>query len=335
MRRSLAWMARALLCAGLSSCAPGYRLEAASGGTAERATASGFSLTASVDAWPGSSRQLVGEVLPVWIQIKNLSSTPVRVRYGDFGAVDEHGFWFGIVDPKTGRIIELPPASPTPPAAPAEHASLGASRRDAFALPVMVFDVESAWSDVHSPGLEKTNEDALACERTGVCAQVTLLPVWHDDTTSAEFEMVGHHPGIGARGFGGPPRSSYSGYYGGFGGYYGYGYPYYGYPGYGYPGYYGYYGWGWPYYSSGTYWPYAYYGYGRSPRGERLPTTAMMQHVALAEGELKPGASTAGFVYLPSAARRATQLDVTWAVHSTQGQPVTQVSARFVSVVDE
>lgn len=332
------------LCVAAPACAPGYRLEAASGGTAERASAAGFSLTASVNAWPGSSRQLVGEVLPIWIQIKNQSPTPVRVRYGDFGAVDEHHFWFGIVEPKTGRLLQspaTPPPAPPPPAPPSEAPlKTGEVRRNGPALPVMVFDTASAWREETAPSLDATNEEALACERTGACAEVTLLPVWHDEAANADLELVGHHVGGGGRGFGGPPRSSFGyggvGYYGGFGGYYGYGYPYY-YPGYGYPGYYGYgsYGWGWPYYSSGVYWPSYYYGYGRPPRGERLPNTAMMQHVALAEGELKPGASTAGFVYLPSAARRATRLDVTWAVHSTHGQALTAVGARFVTVVDE
>jgi hypothetical protein len=317
-------------------------LEAASGGTAERATAGGFSLTASVNAWPGGSRQLVGEVLPIWIQVKNHSSTLARVRYGDFGAIDEHGFWFGIVDPKTGRIIEAPPAPSAPPAAPTagvvEPLSLRVLLPGDAALPVVVFDADSAWRDDDvDPRLAATNWDALECERSGACSQATLLPAWNDETTTAPVELVGHHPGIGGRGFGGPPRSSFgygtSGYYGGyFGGSYGYGYPYYGYPYYGNAGYYG---WGWPYYSSGTYWPTYYYGYGRPPRNERLPTTAMMSHVALAEGELKPGATTAGFIYLPSAARRAQRLDVTWAVHGPQAQLIAEVGARFVSVVDE
>lgn len=303
------WIPSTLVCAGVAACAPGYRLEAASGGTAERAATNGFGLTASVNAWPGGNRHWVGEVLPVWIQVSNQTTAPVRVRYGDFGAIDEHGFWIGIVDPKTGRIIE-PPRVGSGTSAPAQTPS------------------ERAFS----PTLDA---DALDCERYGACANVELLPAWSDDAGAAAIELVGHRTAYGGRGFDGPPGSSYNryggmGYYRGgyFGGYYGYGYPYYGYPGY------GYYGWGWPYYGSGVYWPSYYYGYGR-PSRSAVPTTAMMQHVALAEGELKSGASTAGFVYLPSAARRATQLDVTWTVHSADAQPLAKVSARFVVVADE
>lgn len=322
----LDWLCAAALTMGVVACAPRSRLEAASGGTAERTAVNGFSLTASVNAWPGGNRQLVGRVIPVWIQLKNRSAVPVRVRYDDLGAVDEQGYWFGLVDPRTGRIVDSPAM---PAGAPAEPPTRGAWRSGASQGWVAV-DVERTAGGEPLALPVTTNGDAIECEQSSACGEVTLLPTWHDDTEAAEVTLVQHRWGMGGRGFSGPPRSGfgYSGYYGYWGGYSAY-------PFYGYPGYYGYYGWGWPYYDSAYYWPYYSYGYGRAANGERLPTTATMVHVALAEGELKPGAATAGFVYFPSAARRATRLDVTWAVHSTQGQPIIELAARFVVVADE
>ena len=113
-------------------------------------------------------------------------------------------------------------------------------------------DADHEYKQARVPVRRKKDGGALVSEAGAAGPRpraVAALPVeiddaMHDETTTADVTLVGHHGSIGGRGFGGPPRSGYgfggSGYYGG---YYGYGYPYYGYSGYGYP----YYGYGYPY----------------------------------------------------------------------------------------
>lgn len=318
--RKLRWVVTNVLVVAASvACVPGYRLEAASGGTIERATSRGITLTASVNSWSGSSRDLVGEVIPIWVRVRNQSSTSVRVRYEDFGAIDENGFRFGLVDPKTGRIIEAKSAEDRTRTHD-EPAALSAG-----ATPTLVFDTEGAWAEQEAD-VRFVDREALACEWEGRCATASLLPVWSD---AAEFDIYPiDHRGMGSRGAGytGSPRTGIG--YGVYGGYYGaYGFPYYGYP-----GYYGYWGWGWPYYDR-YYWPYYYAGNGRS--GPRLPTTVTMVHVAIGEGELLPKSTTAGFIYLPGAARKAVRLDITWSVRSSADEPLAELRTRFESVRED
>lgn len=336
-----------ILASAVAACTPAYRFQAASGGTAERASADGFGLTASVNAWPAGSKQMAGGVLPIWVRITNQSKVAARVSYSDFGALGE-GVWFGVLDPKTGMVGEPEPRAW---AEPSEDGSLkvrGEAEVDTLnsetsdVVPRLVLDADSAWTDGgRARGIE-IDWAALECERAAHCTDVSLLPAWDDETTAATFELVRHRVSVG-RGFSGPPRTTYYGYYGGYyrgyvGGYWGY--PYYGYPYYGYPGYYGYSGyggypgyWGWPYYAGSYYWP--YYDYRRPSRSERVQTSATMVAVALPEGELQPGATTTGFVYLPNAARRAPHLELTWTVHAVSGKRVTKVVARFVATEDE
>lgn len=320
---------------GLSqACAPSYRLEPASGGTVAKAMTAGFQLTASANSWAGGRGQLAGRVLPIWVQLSNRSNVAVRVRYTDVGAVDEQGFWFAAIDPRTGQValpapVEVVPrgrdATPLPEEAPSRAPR--PPETDPGAPTPNVSGQTIAWMEEEAATFETASESCFVGED---CAEVALIPVWRDVTNEPEAEQVGHRGGAGSfRGGFLSPHAAPRAY--GFG--YGPGYPY-GYYGgyYGQPWNYGYWGWGWPYYGSGYYWP--YYAQGAPPI-RRLPTTATMIDVGLVEGELKPGTTTAGFVYFPSPAKRSTQLDVTWAVHSPDAQLIAEVGARFVSIEDE